>query len=195
MTEKTNGIMGLLPLVKNMPLRFTTTDPKNKTILFTNRRCRLFGWTLHEEDTARLDQCSAPEMKLRHLPKELFLHIVNATWIWSKDLGPGVIGITPKTVTWHVDKCAVAVQRRGFTVASDFSGTAHSFAGASLKSAFIDCLPWDEKADGPRRISAYMCISRLQHIDDMCITQPYIPTLLEQGEVPGPDLLLRFPQG
>ena len=37
-----------------------------------------------------------------------------------------------------------------------------------------------------------MCISRLQHIDDMCITQPYAPTLFEQGEIPGPDLLLRF---
>ena len=26
----------------------------------------------------------------------------------------------------------------------------------------------------------------------MCITQPYAPTLFEQGEIPGPDLMLRF---
>ena len=37
-----------------------------------------------------------------------------------------------------------------------------------------------------------MCISRLQPIGDMCITQPYVPTLFEQGEPLGPDLLLRF---
>ena len=132
-------------------------------------------------------------MKLIHQPKELFVHIDNATWEWSKDLGPGVIALSPSTVLWHVDKFKkVAVQRRGFTVASDFSGTAHSFAGASLKSAFIDCLPWDRKPDIAAQVSAYMCISRLQHIDDMCITQPYAPTLFEQGEIPGPDLLLRF---
>ena len=185
--------MGLLPLEKDMPLRITTTDPRNKGILFKNRRCRLFGWTLHEEDKARLDQCTASEMKLQHQPKELFVQMDKATWIWSKDLGPGVIGLAPTTVTWHVDKMKkVAVQRRGFTIASDFSGTAHSFAGDSLKSAYIDCLPWDRKPDVQAQVSAYMCISRLQHIDDMCITQPYAPTLFEQGEPPGPDLLLRF---
>ena len=77
-------------------------------------------------------------------------------------------------------------------MASDFSGTAHSFARASLKSACIDCLPWDRKPDIAAQISAYMCISRLEHIDDMSITQPFAPTLFEQGEPPGPDLLLRF---
>ena len=142
---------------------------------------------------APLTTCSATEFQLLHLPRLLYIKIPNATWVWNAGLGPGIIGLTPRTVAWHLDnKNQVAVQRRGFTVASDFSGTAHSFAGASLKSAFIDCLPWDEKADGQRQISAYMCISRLEHIDDMCITQPYVPTLFEQGEVPGPDLLLRF---
>ena len=41
--------MGLLPLVKNMPLRIGATDPRNKNILFNTERCTLFGWTLHEE--------------------------------------------------------------------------------------------------------------------------------------------------
>ena len=50
--RKTTVVMGLLPLVQNMPLRCTTTDPREKKVLFTNRRCRLYGWRLHPEDEA-----------------------------------------------------------------------------------------------------------------------------------------------
>ena len=96
--------MGLLSLVKNMPLRITATDPRNKHILFKNRRCTLFGWTLHEEDKERLDRCSTPEMKLIHQPKELFIHIDNATWVRSKDLSSGDIALCSSTVLCHVDK-------------------------------------------------------------------------------------------
>ena len=135
-------------------------------------------------------------MKLTHQPKELFVRMDKATWIWSKELGPGVIAIQPTTVIWHVDRAKkVGVQRRGFKIASDFRGTAHSFAGASLKSALIDCLEWHRKPDVAAQVSGYMCVSRLEHIDDLCITQPYAPTLFQQGEPPGLDLLLRFLRG
>ena len=146
--QKTSGIMGIQPLATNMPMRITNTDSSDKETLFKNRRCKLYGWTLHQEDQARLDACSEREMILQHLPEELFLQFEGATWIWSKDLGPGVKGIKPKIVDWYLDQaCKVRVRRKGFTVASDFSGTAHSFAGASLPAAFIDCLPWDAKPD------------------------------------------------
>ena len=102
--QKTGGITGLLPLVRDMPMRITSTDPRNKSIIFKNRRCRLFGWTLHDEDRVRLENCASPELKLEHQPKELFLRMDNATWVWSADLGPGVIAVQPGTVTWHVDK-------------------------------------------------------------------------------------------
>ena len=135
-------------------------------------------------------------MKLDHMPKEIFVRIEKATWIWSKDLGPGVIGVKPTAVIWHTDpKDKVGVRRRGFQIAPDFSGTAHSFAGASLKSVLIDILEWHRKPSKDDQISAYMCVSRIQHIDDLCIMQPYAPTLFQQGELDGPDLLLRFLRG
>ena len=101
--------MGYLPLVLNMPVKFTSTDPKNKNILFKNRLCRLFGWKLHEEDRLRLENCDTPEMKLEHQPKVLFLRMENATWVWSEELGPGVIAIQPTTVTWYLDKALFRV--------------------------------------------------------------------------------------
>ncbi len=191
--QKTAGVMGLLPCVWNMPLRITVTDPGNKTVLFKHRRCRLHGWRLHQNDLSRLEGCSTPEMKLEYLPEELFVKIPKATWIWSPELGPGVIGLKPTTVTWYLDRlCQIGIQRRGFTVAADFSGTGHSFAGESLPAAFLDCLPWDARPDKPGQIAAYMGISRVRHIDDIYITQPYAPTLFSQGDLPGPELLLKF---
>ena len=45
---KTGGIMGMQPLVRDMPLRITQTDHKRKDKrMFKNSRCRLFGWELH----------------------------------------------------------------------------------------------------------------------------------------------------
>ena len=81
-------------------------------------------------------------MVLEHQPEELYLKIPNATWVWSAELGPGVIGIKPLLTTWYLDKAKqIAVRRRGYTLASDFSGTAHSFAGDNLAAAVIDRLP------------------------------------------------------
>ena len=194
--QKTKGIMGFLPLVDDMPVKITETDQDNNDIIFKNRRCRIAGWTLHENDKARYEKCTSQEMNLDHMPKEIFVRIEKATWIWSKDLGPGVIGVKPTAVIWHTDpKDKVGVRKRGFQIAPDFSGTAHAFAGASLKSVLIDILEWHRKPSKDDQISAYMCVSRIQHIDDLCIMQPYAPTLFQQGELDGPDLLLRFLRG
>ena len=195
--QKTNGIMGMLPLVKGMPLRITVTDHRDKEKrLFKNRRCTLFGWKLHPEDHSRLASCSEPIMKLAHLPEMLFLKIPNASWTWSPDLGPGIIGISPQVISWHLDRqYEVGVERRGFTVASDFSGTAHSFAGDTLNAALIVCLAWGAKPDKPAQLSGYMCVSRVKSIDDIIIVQPYSPTLFAQGDLPGPELLLEYQRG
>ena len=96
--------MGLQPCVKDMPIRITKTDPKNKSVLFKNRRCRLVGWRLREEDIGRLENCSMPGMKLEHSPLELFVRMPQTTWARGSDLGPGVIAIKPTAITWYLDK-------------------------------------------------------------------------------------------
>ena len=57
-----------------MPLRITATDPRNKHILFKNRRCTLFGWTLHEENKEQLHRCSTPEMPVRYFNVQVLLN-------------------------------------------------------------------------------------------------------------------------
>ena len=102
--QKTGGIMGLQPLAINMPLRITLTDQNEKTTLFKNRRCKLYGWKLHAVDLARLDACVEREMALEYLPEELLLKFEGVSWEWSKDLGPGIMAVNPKAVDWYLDR-------------------------------------------------------------------------------------------
>ena len=47
--DKTAGIMGLLPLVKGMPMRCTNTIARDG-LLFKHTRCTLRGWELDPVD-------------------------------------------------------------------------------------------------------------------------------------------------
>jgi len=106
---------------------------------------------------------------------------------------PGVVKLLPRNVTWYLDKeHQVPVHRRGFAVASAFSGTSHSFAGASLEAAWIDCLPWSAQPDKEAQLSGYMALSRLSHIDDLFLTEAHSPHLFGQGDHHGPQLLLKY---
>jgi len=106
---------------------------------------------------------------------------------------PGVVKLLPRNVTWYLDKeHQVPVHRRGFAVASAFSGTSHSFAGASLEAAWIDCLPWSAQPDKEAQLCGYMALSRLSHIDDLFLTEAHSPHLFCQGDHHGPQLLLKY---
>ena len=75
---KTGGIMGLQPLVYDMPLRITQTDFERKDKgLFKNNRCRLFGWELHHVDEKAYESCAAQEMVCQYLP-------VSTIWDWIR---------------------------------------------------------------------------------------------------------------
>ena len=44
--QKTGGIMGLLPLIKGLPVRLTEHVDRGKG-LFKNTKCKIHGWTLN----------------------------------------------------------------------------------------------------------------------------------------------------
>ena len=58
--DKTAGIMGLLPLVKGMPMRCTNTIDRDG-LLFKHTRCTLRGWELDPVDEELLRQCAEAE--------------------------------------------------------------------------------------------------------------------------------------
>ena len=118
-------------------MRLTKTVQKHlDKRLFKNSRCKLYGWQLHPVDQERLRNHTEQEMVLQHMPEKLFVEMPEATWTEYEQLGPGVIAIEPDVVTWALDKhWKVLVKRRGFCIAPDLSGTAHSFVGATLQAA------------------------------------------------------------
>ena len=72
--------MGLMPLVKGMPLRITATQGRLKEFrLFKNARCTLEGWQLSPVDEERLQNFTGSEMKLEHTPEKLFLRVAEPT--------------------------------------------------------------------------------------------------------------------
>ncbi len=177
-------------------MRLTQTVMPQRDTLFKHKRCRLHGWKLHADDKERLENCSTPQMKRKHIPDALYLRRSTEKLSSSGESGYQVVEIKPAIVIWYLDKeCQVGVKRKGFTVAPNLSGTAHSFAGESLSAAFVDCFPWDVQPDQSKQLAAYMSFSRLSHVDDLFLLQAYAPGMLEQGELQGPDLLLRFHRG
>ena len=82
----------------------------------------------------------------------LYVRFPGATWIEDDELGEGIATIFPNYNVWAVDKqWNVKIERRGFKIASDFSGTAHSFQGANLQAAIIDCNNWESGQNKPSK--------------------------------------------
>ena len=42
------------------------------------------------------------------------------------------------------------------------------------------------------QLTGYMCLNRIETADSLCIVQPFSPQLFRQGDLPGPNLFLRF---
>ena len=117
----------------------------------------------------------------------------NATWIVHTELGPGIIAIEPEIEQWALDKAwKVLVKRRGFCMAPDLSRTANSFVGATLKAALLDLDKWEQEPNHDSQLSGYMCLSRAEEIECICIVKPFSPNLFRNGDLLGPDLLLKF---
>ena len=190
--QATAGIMGLLPLLPGMPVRITQTLPDLKPWgLFKNTRGQLFGWSLAEEDIAAIPACQQPELVLQKMPACLFVRIPGATWQHRPGLPPGVACIRPVVQHWKLEAHGTAtVARRGFPLACDYAGTAHSFMGATLTACSLDLGFWDTAANRDSQLSAYMCLSRVKKAEDLCIARPFSPNLLSQGELIGPDIFL-----
>ena len=67
--------------------------------------------------------------------------------------------------------------------------------GLARARALIECDTWEQETSRENQLSGYMCLSRAEEIEGICIVQPYAPNLFRKGDLPGPDLLLKFQRG
>ena len=139
--------MGLLPLLPGMSVRITQTLPDLKPFgLFKNTRGQLFGWALAPADVVAAPTCKSPEHVLTKLPLCLLVKVPDATWQHKPGLPPGVACLRPITQHWKLESQSNAtIARRGFPLACDYAGTAHSFMGATLSACSLDLGFWDPR--------------------------------------------------
>ena len=83
------------------------------------------------------------------------------------------------------------VRRTGFVLVPSFSGTAHSYTGATLSKAIVDCLSFCGKPTQEEMTKSYVSISRVRRADDLLIAQPFSPAFFRLGVMTGPHLLLK----
>ena len=195
--QSTGGVVGLLPLLQNMPVRITQTLPELKAFgLFKNTRGTLWSWTLHEADADAASQNDADNIVLQKMPLALYVHVPGQTWQQHTQLPPGVARLEAVTQTWSLETNGKAtVSRRGFPLACDFAGTAHSFMGSTLEACTLDLGHWDSTASREAQLSGYMCLSRVRKAEDLCIAQPFSPNLFTNGELIGPHTFLEVHRG
>ena len=99
-------------------------------------------------------------------------------------------------MTWSLDVAGnVKIARRGFTLATDLAGTAHSFVGATLASAIVDLGSLWQVPTHDAQLTGYVCASRVRRVTDLVVAHPYSPELFTQGDLTGPKLLLDFQRG
>ena len=128
--------------------------------IYTQARCRIRGWELHESDMQILEENTDPEVILKHMPKRIFVEMELKTFPQYDDLPENWVPLPPTMTDWYLDKAqAIQIKRRGFALAPDFSSTIHSATGRTLNSCVPD-LGSIEDTPNSQKAMAYCFISR-----------------------------------
>ena len=186
----TNGIPSLLPLVVDLPVRFTEAVDKRSREqgVFKHTRGILRTWELPEDE--RVDKIEDPEVVLYKRPLKLHIEIPSGTASMPVVNGRKMYTLTVQVRGWSLGNAgAVKISRYGFPI-PDFGGTAHAYCGSTLEAALGDFLHWSAKPCLSAMLKAYIIRSRVKEIKDIIAAQPYSPHLFRQGLQPGPQLLL-----
>ena len=143
-----NGIPGLLPLVLDLPVRFTESLNKaaREMGVFKHSRGWLRGWQLSEAEEQRLEQLPDAEVVLLERPLSLHIEVETATTKMPKIDGKHIFTLTVQSRQWKLDPAGnVRVLRFGFLIMPDFGGKAHAYCGISLDAILGDSLSWTAK--------------------------------------------------
>ena len=194
--QSTSGIMGLLPLVKDLPIRFTVTVDKKRNI-FKFTPGKIVGWTLDPVDVARVENSTEEELMLEKLPPMIYIQRDGEGMPQHLDLEPEVYGLRPRGMDWPVDPSQKEnwVKRFGFPIVPDFAATVHAVTGGQLSTAIGDLDTFDATPSQEDSLKGYIVLSRVETADKILLAQPFSPTLFTQGPLESAELLLEVLRG
>ena len=171
--QHTAGILGLMPLVKGLPVRLSDSVDRRLN-LFKHRRGKIEGWTLHPDETSVV---AGGQRILEHAPLCIFVRFEGDEWQIG-DLDTGVYPLRPTSRSWFVNVATrVKAKRYGFTLLPDLAGTDHMYQGATLQGAIVDLLECSHKPTGADAMAGYVGSSRVKLKEDILIDKPFSPAL------------------
>ena len=151
--------MGLLPLIKGLPVRLTDHIDRNLG-LYKQTKCTIHGWTLNINEASAKDD---RERVLDFQPDMIYLKFENAKWRVHDDLEQGVYPMKVTGKIWNIsENTKMKAKRLGFQIVPDFGQTAHSVQGASLAAVIVDCLKVDLCTKTTEMLAAYIGLSRVR---------------------------------
>ena len=195
--RRTEGILSLLPLCHDMPLRVTlgNGDRFKEFGIHNGARCRLKNWTLHEEDEQHIATTADSEIVLTRMPSILWGQMERELPKPYPGAPPYLFPLKPLSNEWCLDADEnIHIQRKGFPVVPDFSSTVHLATGRTMRSSIADLGEYTEKPNFSAAMRAYIAMSRTTDAEGLLILRPFSPTLFGQGSQPWPDLLMRVLQ-
>ena len=193
--QDTKGIMGLLPLVAELPVRFTMTLDKVREI-YKFAKGNVVGWTLDPVDEVRLRDSTESEIVLLKMPLVIYVRRQGEGMPQHLSLEPEVYAVTPRGAQWPIDPSKENwVKRIGFPLVPDFASTVHAITGDQLKTAVGDLGSVDARVNTEDALMGYITLSRVEEGDGMLIAQPCSPALFTQGPLEGAELLMSFLRG
>jgi uncharacterized protein YecT (DUF1311 family) len=155
----TAGIPGFMPLVLDMPVRFTCEPDRNDRLqgVFTNARGWLRGWELPKEEEDRLQSATTHEIALTQRPLRLYIETVSQSPKLELIDGRRIYVLRCHCKSWYKDGDSrqVEIKRFGFPVVPDFGGTAHAYCGTTLSACIGDLLEWHVKPQREAAIRGY----------------------------------------
>ena len=194
--KTTAGIPGMLPLILDLPIRFTMEPDANDRLkgIFTNARGWLRGWELPEQEEERLKNETSAELVLYRRPTYLYIETRSQNEALDLIDGKRIYRLRCHCKPWSAYG-QVPVKRFGFPIVPDFGGTAHAYCGTSLEACIGDLLDWAQKPYKEAAVRGYIIKSRIRRAENLLLANPYSPWLFRLGAPPGPNYLLRAMRG
>ena len=183
--DKTGGIMGFMPLAKDLPMSCTKQLDKCRKIN-KHTQVTVEGWTLDPRDEERVRSSMEFEIMLEYMPLKIYVRKKGRDAMPQHlDLPSQIYAVSSMGSNWPLDPPAKTlwVRRFGFPLRPDFASTVHAVTGDELPAAIANL---GHRLDAPNledALQGYISISRVSGHEDLRIAQPFSRALFKMGKL------------
>ena len=162
--QSTGGIMGLFPLVHDLPVRFTATVDKRHRI-FKFAFGKIVGRALDPIDQALVAASTEAEIMLERQPSIIYVRRADEGMSQHEYYEPEVYGLRRRCTNWAVDppRSENWMKRFGFPLVPDLAATIHAVTGGQLTTLIGEMDTFGVTPTQEDALKGYIVMSRVEH--------------------------------